>query len=62
MGNFVAVLLQILFQYLCATDYQNIMWCHKVIAKIKRVHFFAPQCSNELLILSVHSWLAVLTW
>jgi len=43
VGNFVANLLQ----YLFAKNYQNIMWFDKVIAKIKRVQFFAPQYTNN---------------
>jgi len=33
-----------LLQYLYAKNYQNTMWFDKVIAKNRRVHFFAPRC------------------
>jgi len=48
--NFAANLLQ----YLCAKNYQNIMWFDKVIAKIKRVQFFALQCRSYDNVLWVH--------
>ena len=36
-----------LLQYLCAKNYQNIWSMDKVIAKNKRVQFFAPQCTEQ---------------
>jgi len=43
-GHFCRSFVTNLLQHLCAKNYGNIRWFDKVIAKIKRVHFFAPQC------------------
>jgi len=44
-GQFCCSFVANLFQYLCAKNYGNIRWFVKVIAKIKRCNFLAPQCS-----------------
>jgi len=43
VGNFDSFVANLL-HYMSAKNYQNKIWFDKVIAKIKRVHIFAPQC------------------
>ena len=43
-GQFCCSFIANLLQYLCAKNYRNIMWLDELIAKIKRMQFFATQC------------------
>ena len=45
-GHFCCSFVANLLQYPLAKNYRNIMWFDKVIAKIKKVQFFAKQCSK----------------
>jgi len=44
-GQFCCCFVANFLQYLCAKIIKSTMRFHKIITKIKTVHFFAPQCS-----------------